>query len=85
MTVEYRDASHRYWTHVGDVRQAVVSVTSALKVLDKPALLKWAEAAGAEGAVRLERDGMLTDVDPSQVIDIVRINGLVRLDDLMSA
>ena len=76
MTVEYRDASHSYWLMHGETRDRVVSVTSALKVLDKPALLKWAEAAGAEGAVRLERDGMLTDVDPSQVIDIVRINGL---------
>ena len=76
MTVEYRDASHRYWVHYENQRTAAVSVTSALKVLDKPALLSWAEAAGAEGAVRLERAGELRDVDPSEAIRIVRINGM---------
>lgn len=84
--IEYRDASHRYWLHHDGgrpkmdgpftTRTPVVSVTSALKVLDKPALLSWAEAAGAEGAVRLERAGELKDVDPSQAIDVVRINKL---------
>ncbi len=48
LTVEYRDASHRYWLHHGDARQAAVSVTSALKVLDKPNLRKWIEDRGAE-------------------------------------
>lgn len=78
LTVEYRDASHRYWLHAKaeGTRFPVISVTSALKVLDKPALLKWAEACGAEGAARLAAQGELHDVDPSQAIDIVRINGL---------
>lgn len=76
MTVEYRDASHRYWIHHGETRVAAVSVTSALKVLDKPALLQWAEAAGAEGAAKLAADGLLKDVAPAQAIDIVRINRL---------
>ena len=76
LTVEYRDASHRYWLHADGERQAAVSVTSALKVLDKPALLKWAEAAGAQGAVTLERAGELEGVDPSEAIRVVRINGV---------
>lgn len=84
--IEYRDASHRYWLHHDGgrpkmdgpfaTRTPVVSVTNALKVLDKPALLSWAEAAGAEGAVRLERAGELKNVDPTQAIDVVRINKL---------
>lgn len=76
VTVEYRDASHRYWLHDGETRVPAISVTSALKVLDKPMLLKWAESCGAEGAITLERQGQLTGVHPSQVIDIVRMNGL---------
>jgi hypothetical protein len=50
-TIEYRDASHRYWitspvwddeaeAYV-DERVAVPSVTTILKVLDKPALNTW--------------------------------------------
>jgi hypothetical protein len=76
VTVEYRDASHRYWLHTGGERVSAISVTSALKVLDKPALLAWAEACGAEGAARLAAQGELVNVDPSQAISVVRINGL---------
>lgn len=76
LTVEYRDASHRYWIHHDGARVSAISVTSALKVLDKPMLLKWAEACGAEGAAWLASRGELEGVDPSQAIDIVRINGL---------
>lgn len=72
VTVEYRDASHRYWLHANGERQAVVSVTSALKVLDKPALLSWAERCGAEGAVLLERRGDLEGVAVDDVIGVVR-------------
>ena len=74
VTIEYRDASHRYWLLHGDQRIPAVSVTTALKVLDKPALLKWAEAAGAEGAAKLFAAGELADVHPSRAIDVVRIN-----------
>ena len=76
VTVEYRDASHRYWLHHKGERVPVVSVTSALKVLDKPALLSWAERCGAEGAVLLERRGDLKDVPPNEAINIVRLHGL---------
>lgn len=76
LAVEYRDASHRYWLHADGARVPAISVTSALKVLDKPALLKWAEAAGAEGAATLAAAGELQDVHPSAAIDVVRMNGL---------
>lgn len=76
LAVEFREASHRYWLHYGETRKAAISVTSALKVLDRPALLAWAEAAGAEGAAKLAAQGELENVHPSQAIDIVRINGL---------
>lgn len=75
-TVEFRQASHRYWIHEGGRRAPAVSVTSALRVLDKPSLLKWAESCGAEGAALLAGRGELAEVHPSQAIDVVRINGL---------
>lgn len=74
--VEYRDASHRYWLHVGDERTAAISVTSALKVIDKPNLLKWAEDCGAEGAARLAVMGELAGVPYSEVGDLVRLHEL---------
>lgn len=76
VAIEYRDASHRYWLHADGERVSVISVTSALKVLDKPALLSWAESAGAEGAAILAAQGELKDVPPAQAIDIVRTHGL---------
>lgn len=76
VTVEYRDASHRYWLHADGGRVPAVSVTSALKVLDKPALLKWAEDAGAEGAARLAAMGELEHVPPSEAGDRVRLHKL---------
>jgi hypothetical protein len=60
--VEYRDASHRYWIHSEGARVPAVSVTSVLKVLNKPQLLKWAESRGAEGAARLAAMGELENV-----------------------
>lgn len=73
-TVEYRDASHRYWI-IDDAgtRSSAISVTSALKILDKPALLSWAEAAGAEGAALLAKQGELDGVPPEEVINRVRM------------
>jgi genome maintenance exonuclease 1 len=76
MTVEYRDSSHRYWIHKDGERRPAISVTSALKVLDKPALISWAERCGVEGALRLERAGELKDVPVEQATEIVRINGM---------
>lgn len=76
VTVEYRDASHRYWLHHDGARVPVVSVTSALKVLDKPALLQWAEDAGAAGAAALAAMGELDGVPLSEVGERVRLHGL---------
>ncbi len=75
-SVEYRDASHRYWLHTDGERQPVVSVTSALKVLDKPALLKWAEDCGAAGAAMLAQLGELDGVPLNDVGDLVRLHKL---------
>lgn len=74
-SVEYRDSSHRYWLHVDDGRAPAVSVTSALKVLDKPALVAWAERCGVEGALRLERSGVLTEIDEQDALGVVRAHG----------
>lgn len=74
--VEYRDASHRYWLHQADGRTPAISVTSALKVLDKPALMAWAEAAGATGAAQLAELGELQGVPHSEAINIVRLHKL---------
>jgi hypothetical protein len=76
LTVEYRDASHSYWLHRDRERRRVVSVTSALRVLDKPALLRWAEDAGAAGAATLAGLGELEGVPVSEVGDMVRLHNL---------
>lgn len=78
--VEYRDASHRYWIVEGTDRRPAISVTRALKVLDKPALISWAERVGVEGALRLERSEGLTypdggSVPISEAIYVVRSTG----------
>jgi hypothetical protein len=73
--VEFREASHRYWTILGDERTPAVSVTSALRVLDKPALVSWAERCGVEGALRLERAGILTGVSLDDALGVVRAHG----------
>lgn len=76
LTVEYRDASHRYWLHSDGNRVPAISVTSALKVLDKPALLSWAEAAGASGAAQLAKLGELEGVPADEAINVVRLHKL---------
>lgn len=73
--VEFRASSHRYWLHKDEERTAAISVTSALKVLDKAALIPWAEKMGVEGALRLERDGQLQNVPIEQAIGIMRMHG----------
>jgi|HubBroStandDraft_6_1064221.scaffolds.fasta_scaffold01839_22 hypothetical protein len=66
-SIEYRAASHRYWLIRGQERFAAVSVTSALKVIDKPQLISWAERVGCEGALRMERSGSLVYPDGGHV------------------
>lgn len=75
-SVEYRDKSHRYWLHHAGERVPAVSVTSVLKVLDKPALLQWAEDCGAAGAATLAAMGELVDVPLSDVGGLVRLHKL---------
>jgi hypothetical protein len=74
-SIEYRDASHRYWIVRGQERFPAVSVTSVLKVIDKPQLVGWAEKIGCEAALRLERAGSLTYPDGGYVPipDAIRI------------
>lgn len=76
-SVEYRDASHRYWIcrHDGS-RFPAVSVTSALKVLSKDALLDWAEDCGARGAAQLAAMGELDGVPLTDVVGLVRLHNL---------
>jgi len=78
--LEYRDASHRYWLHElvegKSSRTPMQSVTGVLRVLDKPALLAWAEACGAEGALRLERMGELEGISFEKAIWKVRDLGM---------
>jgi hypothetical protein len=68
-SVEYRDASHRYWLHEGVERRDAVSITNALKVLGKQ-LVPWAQRTGAHGAVILERQGELDGItDPYEIVE----------------
>jgi genome maintenance exonuclease 1 len=73
--IEYRDASHRYWIHEDGERLPVPSVTGANNVLDKAALIPWAERMGAEGALRLEREGKLSDTPIENAVYAMRSYG----------
>ena len=79
-SIEYRDPSHRYWLHEivdgKSSRTPLQSVTSVLRVLDKPALLPWAEACGVVGALKLERMGELDGVGFEQAVFKVRELGM---------
>lgn len=77
-SIEYRDKSHRYWIMAEGERTAAVSVTAALKVLSKDALLKWAEDCGAAGAAMLAGMGELKGVPLDEVGARVRLHGLGR-------
>lgn len=72
--VEYRDASHRYWLIRGQERIPAISVTSALKIIDKPQLVGWAERVGIEGLAKAVLDDVLI-VSPEQAVNLVRSNG----------
>lgn len=61
-----------------DKRQRLVSVTSVLAVLAKPALIRWSEAQGAAGALAAVRMG---ELDPAlhaddEAVNVVRHLGL---------
>jgi hypothetical protein len=75
LVVEYRDASHRYWLHHDGQRIDVPSVTGVLKVLDKPALIPWAESRGIAGAVKAMQLGEIHPDDEASVANAV---GIVR-------
>ncbi len=75
-SIEFRSASHKYWLHKDGEREPATSVTSALKVLDKPALVSWAERCGAEGAARLAAMGELQGVPIEDTVLRVRMHGL---------
>lgn len=75
LTVEFMPKAHRYALIRDEERVSVPSVTSALKVLDKPALLGWSEKMGVEGALRLEREGWLRDIAIEDAIGVVRGQG----------
>jgi hypothetical protein len=70
-TVEFMPNSHRYAIVRGEERMGVPSVTGILKVLDKPALIRWAERCGVEGALRMERDGRFDGVSPISIEDAI--------------
>ena len=80
--VEFREASHRYWLMDGGKREPVVSVTTALGVLEKRGLMRWFEDGGAWGALKLldaqwpeERElqwQQLQALSPRDIGDLVR-------------
>ena len=74
-TVEYRDASHRYWIIKDGERISVPSVTGVEKVLAKDALIPWAEKMGVEGALRLERAGQLNGIAIKDAVYAMRTYG----------
>src|SRR5439155_895565 len=75
-SIEYRDASHRYHGHINNERQPWVSVTSALAIVDKPALRKWFGNQDATAVLDLERKGELVGIPTDQAIHVTRQRGL---------
>jgi hypothetical protein len=57
-------------------RERFVSVTTFLKVLDKPALQRWFEGVGMRNAIAAERAGLLKGVMLDDVVDTLRENKL---------
>jgi hypothetical protein len=87
---EFVDKANGYrayhYTPPDGVRVRLPSVTTVLgAVVPKHALLDWYEARGAEGAVTLERHGVLEGVDPDQVIEVVRGRGMGAKDHARQA
>ncbi len=78
-SVEYKDASHRYWICRPKERpfdrEPAISVTSALSILDKPALRRWQGNEDATAVLGLERDGELRGVPTDKAIYVARERG----------
>ncbi len=74
-SVEFMPNSHRYAIVKNGQRRAVPSVTGVLGILEKSALFSWAERMGAEGAVRLEREGKLSETPVENVAYAMRSYG----------
>lgn len=55
-------------------RKRMVSVTTFLKVLDKPALTRWKEDTGVRNAIAAERAGLLKDIGIDEVASAIRDN-----------
>jgi hypothetical protein len=66
---------HRaYYVTVDSKRKRMVSVTTFLRVLDKPALVRWKEDTGIRNAIAAERSGLLKDIALDDVAGILRDN-----------
>lgn len=63
-----------YVTPKGGKRKRMVSVTTFLRVLDKPALVRWKEDTGIRNAIAAERAGLLKDIGIDDVAGILRNN-----------
>ena len=74
--IEYRDASHRYWLHEGEIRTPIVSVTTMLGIIDKPALRKWYGNVDSAAVLEAERAGKLRNIEPDAAIHVLRQRGL---------
>ncbi len=75
--VEFLPNSHRYFLHKSppDGRLPAISVTSALSILDKPALRRWQGNEDATAVLGLERDGELRGVPTDKAIYVARERG----------
>lgn len=63
-----------YVTETGGKRKRLVSVTTFLRVLDKPALNRWKEDTGIRNAIAAERSHLLKDIALDDVAGIIRNN-----------
>lgn len=63
-----------YVTENGGKRKRMVSVTTFLRVLDKPALTRWKEDTGIRNAIAAERAGLLKDIAVDDIASILRDN-----------
>jgi hypothetical protein len=83
--LEFEDRPNGYrayhFTTPNGQRVRLPSVTTILgATMPKHALMDWYEARGAEGAVILEREGVLAGVPPDMAIEVVRGRGVGASD-----
>ncbi len=75
-SVEYKDASHRYWIcrpkEQPFDREPAISVTSALSILDKPALRRWQGNEDATAVLLLEREGRFHGIQTEKAVYLAR-------------